>query len=62
MKIIIKVEGGMVQAVYADGEVEVDVIDLDVSDYPEEGEQEAADKREEEMNETVKQKGWKQVW
>lgn len=62
MKIIVKVEGGMVQAVYADGEVEVDVVDLDVSDFPDEGEQDAADKREEELNKTVKQKGWKQAW
>lgn len=62
MKIIIKVEGGMVQAVYADDEVEVDVVDLDVSDFPDDGEQEAADEREEKLNKTVQQKGWKQVW
>lgn len=62
MKIIIKVEGGMVQAVYADCEIEVDVVDLDVSDYPDDSEQEAADEREEKLNKTVQQKGWKQVW
>ena len=61
-KVIIRVEGGLVQAVYSDGDVDVEVVDLDVSDFPEDGEQEAADKREEELNKTVKQKGWKQVW
>lgn len=61
-KVIIRVEGGLVQAVYSDGDVDVEVVDLDVSDFPEEGEQEAADKRREEMEETIKQEGWKEVW
>ena len=61
-KVIIRVEGGLVQAVYSDGDVDVEVVDLDVSDFPEEGEQEAADKRREEMEATIKQEGWKEVW
>ena len=62
MKIIIHVEGGLVQAVYANGDVDVDVVDLDVSDFPDEGEQEAADNRRTEMETTIKQEGWKNVW
>lgn len=33
MKIIIEVKGGLVQAVYANGDVDVEVVDLDVSDF-----------------------------
>lgn len=35
MRIIIRVEGGMVQAVYADGEAAVEVLDLDTDDAEE---------------------------
>lgn len=62
MKIIIEVKGGLVQAVYANGDVDIEVVDLDVSDFPDEGEQESADRRREEMETIVKQKGWKNVW
>lgn len=62
MKVIVKVRGGLVEAVYADGDVDVDVVDLDVSDFPDEGEQEAADTREAEMNEIITQNGWRNVW
>lgn len=61
-KVIIRVEGGLVQAVYSDGDVDVEVVDLDVSDLPEEGEQQAADKRREEMEATIAQPGWRCVW
>ena len=37
MKVVIIVDGGLVQEVYSDdGAVEVEVIDLDVSDFPDE--------------------------
>ena len=62
MKIIVRVEGGLVQAVYADGEVEVEVVDLDISDYPDDGEQDEVNKRREDMEQTIKQTGWRCVW
>jgi hypothetical protein len=34
MRIVIEVSGGMVQTVYADGPVSVEVVDLDVSEFP----------------------------
>ena len=36
--------------------------DLDVSDFPDEGEQEAADQKEAELDELVKSPGWRAVW
>lgn len=62
MKIIIKVQYGLVVGVYADGDAEVDVVDLDVSDFPDEGEQEDSDKRREEMEATIAQPNWRCVW
>lgn len=62
MKIIIEVKGGLVQAVYANGDVDVEVVDLDVSDFPDDDEQANADAREAEMNRTIQQKGWRNVW
>lgn len=41
---------------------DVDVYDLDVSDFPDEGEQEAADQKEAELDELVKSPGWRAVW
>lgn len=62
MKIFIEVKGGLVQAVYANSDVEVDVVDLDVSDFPDEDEQKNADAREAEMKRVIAQKGWRNVW
>lgn len=62
MKIIIEVKGGLVQAVYANGDVDVEVVDLDVSDFPDDDEQTNADAREAEMNRTIHQNGWRSVW
>lgn len=39
------VEGGLIQSVYANGDVSLDVYDLDVSDFPDEGEAEEAERR-----------------
>ena len=60
--IIIHVEGGLVQAVYSDGDVSVEVYDLDVSCFPDDGEEEAADQRREEMENIVKGEGWHCAW
>ena len=61
-KVIVLVRSGMVQCAYANGDVELDVVDLDVSDFPDEGEQEVTDLREEQFTETIKQDGWEKVW
>ena len=63
VKIIIHVEDGLVQAVYADSDdVSVEVCDLDESDFADDGEQAAADLHRQEMNDTIKQEGWRCVW
>lgn len=62
MKIIIKVEDGLVQAVYADGEVDVEVIDLDIDDFADEVEEKEFDERKKQMEETVKKPEWRMVW
>lgn len=61
-KVIVVVRGGLVERAYANGDIEVDVVDLDVSDFPDEGEQEAADAKEAEVDELVKLDEWRQVW
>lgn len=48
--------------IVVDADVGVDVYDLDVSDFPDEGEQEAADQKEAELDELVKSPGWRAVW
>ena len=50
------------EEVYANANMDVDVYDLDVSDFPDEGEQEAADQKEAELDELVKSPGWRAVW
>lgn len=61
-KVIVIVRGGLVERVYANSDIEVNVVDLDVSDFPDEGEQEAADARAAEVDELVKLDEWRQVW
>ena len=58
----VRVAGGLVQEVHSNADVGVDVYDLDVSDFPDEGEQEAADQEEAELDELVKSPGWRAVW
>ena len=61
-KIIVEVFGGMVKNVYANDDVEVEVFDLDISDFPDEGECETVDQRKAEMNKTLCGCGWRRVW
>lgn len=61
-EVAICVKGGLVSSVYANANMDVDVYDLDVSDFPDEGEQEAADQKEAELDELVKSPGWRVVW
>lgn len=62
VEMAIKVKGGLVQAIYANADVYPDVYDLDVSDYPDAGEQVEADDKEAELNKRIVQPGWRSVW
>ena len=61
-RIAVEVIGGMVQNVYADADVSVDVFDLDVSDFPEDGEADDAENRGEELKAFCSRPDVKQVW
>lgn len=43
-------------------DVDVDVYDLDVSDFPDEGEAEEADRKEKELDALCSNSGWRAVW
>ena len=62
VQVAVRVKGGLVDEVHANADVNVDVYDLDVSDFPDEGEQDEADKKEAELDELVKAPGWRAVW
>lgn len=62
LSVAVEVHGGLVQAAYANGDIFVDVYDLDVSDYPDPGEQEAADKLEANLKELVSSPSWHMVY
>lgn len=62
IQVAVRVKGGLVQAAYANADVAIDVYDLDVSDFPDEGEQDEADKRAAELDALVKSPGWQRVW
>ena len=63
VSVAVEVSGGLVQAVYArGGDVGADVFDLDVHDFPDEGEQEETESREKQLEKLLGAPGWKQVW
>lgn len=62
VEMAIRVRGGQIQAIYANADVSPDVYDLDVSDFPDEGEQETADDKEAELEQRTSQPGWRAVW
>lgn len=63
VSVAIEVSGGMVQNVYSDGErVGVDVYDLDVSDFPDDGEEEASEQREDELEKIKNNPDWSHIW
>ena len=53
VQVAVRVAGGLVQEVHSNA---------DVSDFPDEGEQEAVDQKEAELEELVKSPGWRAVW
>lgn len=62
IRLAVRVKGGLVQEVHANADVSVEVYDLDVSDFPDEGEADEADRKETELEELVKSPGWRCVW
>ena len=62
LSVAVEVKGGLVQAAYANGDIFVDVYDLDVSDFPDVGEQEAADLRELDLKKLVSNPEWHTVY
>lgn len=62
VELAIAVKGGLVQTVYANTDVSPDVYDFDVSDFPDDGEQEAADAKEKELEQLTARPGWRVVW
>lgn len=62
IKAIIKVKGGMVQSVIANADVSVEVYDLDVSSYPEDGEEDEADQKARKFEELLARPDWWCVW
>ena len=63
VSVAVEVSGGLVQAVYArGGDVGADVFDLDVHDFPDEGEQEETESREKQLEKLIGAPGWKRVW
>lgn len=62
VQVAVEVKGGLVQNIYANADVHADVYDLDVSDFPDVGEEAEADRKEAELNDLVKSPGWHNVW
>lgn len=62
VRVAVEVRGGMVSHVYSNADISAEVYDLDVSDFPDDGEQAEADRKESELEQLVKIDGWKPVW
>ncbi len=62
LSVAVEVQGGLIQAVYANADIFADVYDLDVSDYPDPGEREAVDKLEANLRELVSSPGWHTIY
>lgn len=62
VNVAIEVRGGMVTSVISNAGVDVDVYDLDVSDFPDDGEEDEADRKEREFTELSNRPDWGSVW
>ena len=60
--VAVKVSGGLVQAVYADALVLVEVFDLDVSDFPDDGEADEAAERAAEIEKIASDPAYHCAW
>lgn len=61
-RVVVHVEGGLVQSVCANGFVDVAVFDLDVSDFAEPNEIEEVERNRKHMEEITSAPGWEYVW
>lgn len=62
-KVVVNVEDGMVRAAFStDLNVDLEVIDLDVSSYPDEVEMDAAESGRKRLEEIQDSPDWHQVW
>ena len=62
MKIIIKIYDGLVQAVYANGDAEVEILDMDVDWFENISDEIEYRKEVKRMEETATSDGWKQIY
>lgn len=62
IKAAVEVRGGLVQSVIANAGIDVDVYDLDVSDFPDDGEVDEADRKGREFTELSNRPDWGSVW
>ena len=62
IKVAVKVHGGMVQSAIANADVDLDIYDLDISDFPDEGEEDEAEARKREFEELASRQDWRSVW
>lgn len=62
IRVAVKVHGGMVQSAIANADVDLEVYDLDISDFPDEGEEDEAEKRKCEFDELASRQDWRSVW
>lgn len=60
--IAVRVKGGMVQQIISNAGVNAEVFDLDVSDFPDEGEEEEAYDKEAEYEKLQTTPGWAEIW
>lgn len=62
VQVAVEVKGGLVQNIYANADISPDVYDLDISDFPDEGEEDEVDRKQAELNALVKTTGWRNVY
>lgn len=62
VKAAVEVRGGLVQSVIANAGIDVDVYDLDVSDFPDDGEVDEADRKGRKFTELSNRPDWGSVW
>lgn len=62
VKAAVEVRGDLVQSVIANAGIDVDVYDLDVSDFPDDGEVDEADRKGREFTELSNRPDWGSVW
>lgn len=60
--IAVMVKGGLVQQIISNAGVNAEVFDLDVSDFPDEGEEDEVYDKEAEYEKLLKTPGWAEIW